>query len=249
MFGIGVLVYAFRNTPNPYIGVRFGYTYLSKEAWRKANTFAGIYCMITGAILLTVTLIFNPSKIVFIALLLISVAVLAIQSYRIAKETYEKEDLKTPLKEAKPVEMVKFKPYLIVQLIPILLYFFSTLMFWNRLPDAVAIHFDASGNPDNYAEKVTGAVIIPLIVMAIIPVLTILTSKEPMLIRFPVYGRGQRAIFTLLTGLQIFIAIVLTLALLYNVGIVAGKWIVRLAMGFIAFLLVWTGWVWRVYRI
>jgi len=178
MLGIGVIVYAFRNTPNPYIGVRIGYTYLSKEAWRKANTFAGIYCMMAGLILLTVALVFNPSRIMFIALLLISVTVLAIQSYRIAKDTYEKEDLKTPVKDTKPVEMAKFKPYLIVQLISIVLYFIAILMFWNRIPDVVATHFDASGNPDNYADRLTGAVIIPLIAMAIIPILTLLTSRE-----------------------------------------------------------------------
>ena len=54
---------------------------------------------------------------------------------------------------------------------------------------------------------------------------------------------------SVLTGVQIFIVTILTLALLYNVGIVLGKWILWLAMGFIVFLLIWTGWVWRVYRI
>jgi uncharacterized membrane protein len=48
MICVGALTYAFRNTPNPYIGVRMGYTYLSKEAWRKANTFAGVYCILMG---------------------------------------------------------------------------------------------------------------------------------------------------------------------------------------------------------
>ena len=99
MILIGVIVYAFRNTPNPYIGVRMGYTYLSKEAWRKANTFAGIYCIIAGSILLAVTLIFNPSREIFLALLLISATILAVRSYGIAKETYEKEDMRTPLKK------------------------------------------------------------------------------------------------------------------------------------------------------
>ena len=248
MILIGVIVYAFRNTPNPYIGVRMGYTYLSKEAWRKANTFAGIYCIIAGSILLAVTLIFNPCRVVFLALLLISATILAVQSYRIAKETYEKEDMRTPLKkEAKPIERIIIKPYLIVQIIPIVFYLTLILLLWGNIPDTVAIHFDASGKPDNYADKFTGAILIPLFTMAIIPALTLLTLREPMLLRFPVYGTRQNVLFTLLTGVQIFIVIVETLTLLYNIGSVPGEWIVWFAIGFVAFLLVWIGWIWHTY--
>ncbi len=249
MFGIGAVVYLLRDTPNPYVGVRFGYTYLSKEAWKRANTFAGIYSMMAGLILLMITVIFNPSRMVFIALLLLSVAILVFQSYRIARETYEREDLKTPVKAIKPVKMVGIRPYLVVQLIPVVLYFFVMLMFWDRLPDTVAIHFSVRGTPDSYADRFSGAVIIPVVVMSVVPALTLLTSREPMLIRFPVYGQGQKAIFTLLTGLQIFTSALVTSALLYNAGIVSGGLTVWLAVGVTVFLLAWIGWMWRIYRI
>ena len=222
MICVGVLTYAFRNTPNPYIGVRMGYTYLSKEAWKKANTFAGIYCILMGFCLLAISVILKPSKPAFLAVLLILLAILVVQSYRIAKETYEREDLRTPANTTRPLEMIGVEPYLIARLIPIALYLILALAFWDKLPDTVAIHFDASGRPDNYADKITGTLLIPLVVMAVIPLLTVLVSREPMLIRFPVYGKGQKALFTLLAGVQFFIVAVMMLALLYNVGMVFG---------------------------
>ncbi len=249
MICVGVLTYAFRNTPNPYIGVRMGYTYLSKEAWRKANTFAGIYCILTGFCLLAISVILKPSIPAFLAVLLILVAILAVQSYRTAKETYEREDLRTPANTTRPLKMIGVKPYLLVQLIPIAFYFILASMFWDRLPDTVAIHFDASGRPDNYADKITGTLVIPLIAMAVIPLLTVLASREPMLIRFPVYGKGQKVLFTLLAGVQIFIVAVMMLALLYNVGMVFGELVVWFTIGFSVLLLIWIGWMWRVYRL
>jgi uncharacterized membrane protein len=250
MIAIGVIVYALRNTPNPYAGVRIGYTYLSKEAWRKANTFAGIYCIIVGLILLAVTLIFNPSRELFLALLLVLTIILTIKSYRIAKETYEREDMRTPLKNStKPIEETIVKPYLIAQIIPIIFYIILIILFWENIPDAVAIHFDVSGKPDNYVDKFTGAVLIPLFVMAIIPVLTLLTIREPMLLRSPIHGIKQRNLFTLLTSVQTFIVLIETLVLLYNIGLVPGKWITWLAIGFIISLLVWISLIWYTHKI
>ena len=246
MICVGVLTYAFRNTPNPYIGVRMGYTYLSKEAWRKANTFAGIYCILMGFCLLAISVILKPSKPAFLAVLLILLAILVVQSYRIAKETYEREDLRTPANTTRPLEMIGVKPYLIAQLIPIAFYLILASMFWDKLPDTVAIHFDASGRPNNYADKITGTLLIPLVAMAVIPLLTVLVSREPMLIRFPVYGKGQKALFTLLAGVQLFIVAVMMLALLYNVGMVFGELVVWFTIGFIVLLLIWIGWMWRV---
>ncbi len=244
MIFVGALTYALRNTPNPYIGVRMGYTYLSKEAWKKANTFAGIYCILMGFGLLTISIIFQPSKLIFLAILLTSVAILAIQSYRIAKETYEREDLKIPANTTRPLEMIDIKPYLLVQLIPVAFYLILALALWDKLPDTVAIHFDASGRPDNYADKITGALIIPLVTMAIIPILTVLSSREPMLIRFPFYG-GQKVLFKLLVGVQFFIVAVMMLVLFYNIGLIFGEVIVWFAMGFIVLLLILIAWLWR----
>ncbi|WP_456459649.1 DUF1648 domain-containing protein [Desulfurobacterium sp.] len=244
---MGVLLYAFRNTPNPYIGIRIGYTYLSKEAWRRANTFAGIYCMVSGFVLLAVSLIFHPSRSVFLAIILILAAVLAVQSYRIAKETYKREGLKTHVSAARLKKMeaksTDVKLYLLVQLIPVVVYLILALALWNKLPDTVAIHFSASGRPNGYASKLSGALAIPLIVMAIVPVITAVSLKEPMLVRYP--KGGQKAIFKVLTGVQFIVATAVTLALLYNAGMISGNSIVLLATCSILLLIVWIARIWR----
>ncbi len=244
---VGILTFAFRNTPNPYVGVRIGYTYLSKEAWRKANTFAGIYCTAMGITLLAFSMLLNPPRTIFLAVLLTLSSILAIQSYRIAKETYEKEDLSSPIKEAKPMETVKVKPYLLAQVVPIAIYLILATTLWDTLPDRVAIHFDLSGKPDSYADKFTGALVLPLVSMTIVPLISALASREPTIVRFPMHS-GQQTIFVLLVGMQLFIVAVMSLVLLYNAGVVFSNLIVWLAMGFITFLLGWTAWIWKVYR-
>ena len=244
---MGVLLYAFRNTPNPYIGIRIGYTYLSEEAWRKANAFAGIYCIVLGLTLLAVSLIFHPSKLIFLAIILILAAVLAVQSYRIAKETYEREDMKTPVSAAR-LEKVEAKPadlklYLLIQLIPVVVYLILALALWNKLPDTVAVHFSASGRPNGYASKLSGVLAIPLIVMVIVPVITAVSLKEPMLVRYP---RGsQKAVFKVLTGVQFIVATAITLIPLYNVGMISGNSIVLLVTCLIVLLIVWIARIWR----
>ncbi|WP_456426976.1 DUF1648 domain-containing protein [Desulfurobacterium sp.] len=244
---MGVLLYAFRNTPNPYIGIRIGYTYLSKEAWRRANTFAGIYCMVSGFVLLAVSLIFHPSRSVFLAIILILAAVLAVQSYRIAKETYKREDLKTHVSAARLKKMeaksADVNLYLLVQIIPVVVYLILALALWNKLPDTVAIHFNASGRPNGYASKFSGALAIPLTVMAIVPVITAVSLKEPMLVRYP--KGSQVAVFKVLTGVQFIVATAVTLALLYNAGMISGNSIVLFVTCFIVLLIVWIAWVWR----
>ena len=245
---IGVLTYAFRNRPNPYIGMRIGYTYLSKEAWRRANSFAGVYCIVLGFALLAVSLIFHPSRLVFLSIILIMATILAVQSYRIAKEAYEMEDLKIPVNSARllkkmEVKPVDVKPYLLIQLIPVVVYLILVLALWNKLPNTVAIHFSASGRPNGYASKLSGVLIIPLIVMAIVPVITAVSLKEPMLIRYP---RGnQKAVFKVLTGVQFIITAAITLTQLYNVGLISGDLIAWLATCLIVSLIIWIAWIWH----
>ncbi len=238
----GILTYALRNRPNPYIGVRFGYTYLSKEAWRKANTFAGICVTILGLSLLIISLTLNIQITVFFAILLIALTVFIVLSYRIAKETYEIEDLKTPAQVTKPLRIEGIKFYLTVQIVPIFLYLILTLILWDKIPSRVAIHFDVTGKPDYYSDKFIGAVVIPIIAMCITPFLTFLSYIEPMITRFPAFGSKS---FVFLTVLQFYIALVTFLALLYNLNFISGK--VITAFGY-AFIAVFFGLIWFVSR-
>ncbi len=235
---VGVITYALRNTPNPYVGVRMGYTYLSKEAWRKANTFAGIYCVAVGFALLALSVIFQPPNLVFLSILLTSVAILAVLSYRIAKETYEMEDLKAPIKSAKPLEKIDVKPYLLVQLISVILYLILVSTLWDEIPSKFAVHFNVSGKPDCYADKVVGAVILPLLTMSIVPAVTVLSSKEPF------STKGRKPSFEFLVGLQLFIVMAMVFVLLYNVGWVCGELIMWSVTVSVVFLIIWVAWLW-----
>ncbi|MFA4700879.1 SdpI family protein [Pyrococcus kukulkanii] len=93
MLIIGVLTLAVRNNQNPLIGVRFSYTYLSKEAWRRANTIAGILSVILGVVVLIQSYI-GASKSVVFSTFAIGMFLIAISTYSIARKAYEVETMK-----------------------------------------------------------------------------------------------------------------------------------------------------------
>lgn len=245
---VGILTYMFRNTPNPYIGVRLGYTYFSKEAWNRANTFAALYCVLLGVVLLFLAFMQLPDN-VFILLMLVGIAPMVIVTYRIAKETYEREDLKMPINGEPKLVRLNVKGYLFIQLVMIVIYLLIVEVLWNELPGVVATHFDVYGNPDSFMNKFSGAIIAPVAGLAIVPIITALISKEPMLIRFPVYGKGQRLLLTFLTLLQAFIFTIMVAVLLYNVKVISFGTFPLLVFGFVVFLFGWVYWMWKRYSI
>ncbi|ASJ16317.1 hypothetical protein A3L04_04135 [Thermococcus chitonophagus] len=93
MLIIGILTLAVRNTQNPFIGVRFSYTYLSKEAWRRANTMAGTLSVILGAIVL-IQAYLGTSKGIVLSTLAVGMFLLAVSTYSVAKKAYEIETMK-----------------------------------------------------------------------------------------------------------------------------------------------------------
>lgn len=231
MIFLGLATLAVRNKPNPFVGVRFGYTYLSKEAWRKANTFAGLYCLILGFCFLAISLSVEISFQMFLAIYLVSIAPMAYFSYKIAKETYEKEDLSTPIEEVKPMHVSGLRRVLVLEVIPIILYAIAVAILWSRIPESVAIHFSISGKPDIYASKPIGVLLIPLTAMLLIVALTILARREPLMLRIPTAPN-------FLIILQMFLAIVFFIVLLYNVGLISGDSAVSVSViGTIAILI------------
>ncbi|RLI74925.1 hypothetical protein DRP05_15555 [Archaeoglobales archaeon] len=94
-----------------------------------------------------------------------------------------------------------------------------------------------------------GTIILPVVGMCIIPFITALISKEPMLIRFPVYGKGQRLLLTFLTLLQAFIFTIVVAVLLYNVKVINFGTFPLLVFGFVVFLFGWVYWMWKRYSI
>ena len=53
------------------------------------------------------------------------------------------------------------------------------LILWNRLPEEMPIHFNASGEPDNYASKTFAVVFIPLILWVMHLAMGFVTLADP----------------------------------------------------------------------
>jgi len=231
MLVIGALTLAVRDRLNPFVGVRFGYTYLSKEAWRRANTFAGIYCIVLGLCFLAVSLTVELPFEEFMIAYLLSIVPMVYLSYRIAKESYEKEDLTSPLNEVKPMVVPSLGRIVVLQAIPMILYLIAVAILWSRIPETVAIHFGINGKPDTYASKPIGVLLISLAFMLLIISLTILSRSEPLLLRFSTAPN-------FLIVLQAFLAIVFFIVLLYNMGLISGDSVVLVSIfGTIAILI------------
>jgi uncharacterized membrane protein len=63
----------------------------------------------------------------------------------------------------------------IVCLLPIV----AGLLLWDKLPEQLAIHFNAAGEPDNFAPKAVAVVGMPFIIAAIHLVCLFVTAQDP----------------------------------------------------------------------
>jgi len=55
----------------------------------------------------------------------------------------------------------------------------ASVAVWSRLPAEVAIHFSASGTPDNYVSKPVGVVLMPALMLATLIVLNLAFRYDP----------------------------------------------------------------------
>jgi len=112
-----LLTYLCRDEPGYVIGFRIGYTYLSKEAWRRANAFGGIALVILGVAVIAISIFL--SIIWLMAVLFLGMAVVFVVVYLLAKKTYESE---APGKPERVIEPPDIRKYLYAQIIMIMLY-------------------------------------------------------------------------------------------------------------------------------
>ena len=107
---------------------------------------------------------------------------------------------------------------------------------WPRLPAEVAIHFSASGTPDNYVPKAVGVVLLPAIMLVTLAVLRIALQADP-----PAHPQTGPVVVLATTG---FLGVVHLLVLGWNAGYaVPPDGLLALSLGFAALL---TGYVvWR----
>jgi uncharacterized membrane protein len=234
LLAAGLLTFAFRDKRNYLIGFRIGYTYMSDRAWREANTFAGLFMIVFSILLLELALA-GVGILVFTLVMLAGVIVLVVAGFRIAKRAYEEEELSMEAPE-KPTEKIEInvKPYLMAQILGLVAYFVLVVFIWDKLPESVAIHFNASGEPDSFASKVVGVLLFPLVTYPPFLVMTYLL-KEPAfapLLRFSRRGWGAFAEF--LTVMVLGLILIDSLVLLYNAGYIPSSWIGYSVWAFLA---------------
>jgi uncharacterized membrane protein len=241
----GLLTFAFRNKRNYFIGFRVGYTYMSDKAWRETNTFAGLFVMVFSVLLLGLALA-GVGILIFIILMLAGILLLTVAGFRIAKKAYEEEELSVEAPE-KPSEKIEInvKPYLTAQLLGLVAYFVLMVLLWNRLPERVAIHFNASGEPDSFASKTVGAVIFPLAVQPLFIGMTYLLREPGFAPQLKFSRRGWKAFAELMTVMALGLILLDALLLLYNAGYAPSDWI---GYSVWAFLAVTFGMIFRLLR-
>ncbi len=74
---------------------------------------------------------------------------------------------------------MKNKIMIFLTAIVILIPMFVGLILWNKLPDSVAIHFDANGNADNWCYKGWAILGIPLFILAVQFLCLFITTHDP----------------------------------------------------------------------
>ena len=233
----GLLTLAFRNRPNSLIGVRIGYTYMSEEAWRKANTAGGLFFVGFSVFLVTMALMRASIEVFLIALIVGVLAGVGI-STAVAKRTYELEELSTeaPEKPAGERIEVNLKPYLALQLAFLGLYLLLVVINWNSLPEPMAVHFDASGNPNGFMSRAWGAVGVPVIVWAMFFGLTLLGRDPGFFARMNRFSpTGWRAWAEFNTLMSLGLIVVSSMTILYNVRAIPGEWVGYSVWMFLAF--------------
>lgn len=230
----GIITLAFRNRRQYFIGFRVGYTYMSDKAWRKANTFAGLYMVFFSLFLLLLALVGVPVN-QFVLVMIAGIIFLIFAGTLVARRAYEEEDISTEAPE-KPGEWleVDVTPYITAQLSALALYLLLVAFLWDKLPEKVAIHFDWSGKPDNFASKTVGVLLFPLIVQPLFIGMTYLL-KEPAFAPLLKFSRvGWRRTAEFFTIMAVGIVVIDTVGLLYNAGFVSSDWISYSVWGLLA---------------
>ncbi len=237
----GILTLAFRNRRNYFIGFRVGYTYHSDRAWKKTNTFAGVFS-IAYSLLLLLLVFTGVSLQVFVFIAVAFVITEVFLGTWIAKREYELEELSREAPEKPTGERIEanVKPYLLVQLAFLGLYLPFVALGWNSLPEPMAVHFDASGNPNGFMSRAWGAVGVPVMVWAMFFGLTLLGRDPGFFARrrgFSPTGWRAWAEFNTLSNLGLIA--MSFIVVLYNLGRVSVKWVNYSVWGFL--LLVFLG--------
>jgi len=157
LIGVGLIIYFIANRipPNPFLGFRIGYAYVSRRVWVKLNRISGIVVALIGVLVLVESLFFG--KVLALLLMPAQLVVATVILVECAERLAEKELINIPggrETEIKPIQ--PFKPNILHIIIPLVMLGVLvgyTITLYPQLPDKVAVHFDINGRPDRYGSK------------------------------------------------------------------------------------------------
>jgi len=226
LLGAGLITLAFRNRRNRMIGFRVGYTWHSDRVWRKVNTFSGLYSVAYSLLLLALALHGFPLAMFTITMLAFVLSEVVIGTW-MAKREYELEELSEEAPEKPPategeVKGTDMKPYLLAQLGLLGFYLLLVALSWDRLPERVAVHFSASGQPNGYMDRFSGLIVFPVLGWLIPFSLTFLAKDPGFFVRLSA-GVTRRGWFEFNTIMSAGLVMVFLAVLLYNVGAVSAS--------------------------
>ncbi len=210
VIGLATYFLAPRVGPNPFFGVRVGYSYASREVWDKSNRFGGAVIAAIGLLLpilaglMTILGMDEASGMaglsgVMMVLLLGSVGVMFVYTRNLARGV--------PMTHA--IAPVKFRWwYILPQMITFLLVVALLAYFYPQLPQGrMATHFGLDDQPNGWMTRATFAETIiglGVFILAMNVAIVLIATREPMI----AFGRmGTRWQITPTNGL-IFMSIV-----------------------------------------
>ncbi len=158
--GTALIYIGMRVSPTPFLGAKIGYAYVSRKLWREANIVSGTCMLIIACIALLLHYLAGVDAITTVFISVLGIVATLFGSVEYLSRRAEKELLAIPAESTKPEEHApRFDriqlalPVGMISAILIAIYAVTLVYAFPHLPENVAIHFDASGNPDSYIPR------------------------------------------------------------------------------------------------
>jgi uncharacterized membrane protein len=104
----------------------------------------------------------------------------------------------------------------------------NSLWLWDRLPGEIPVHFGIDFQPDGYASRTVGVLIIPGVILGLSVLLSLLTVVEP---RRKNLKSSEKAVGNIWIGLVVAFAIMHSGTLFTAAGVFDGLWMVPFSLG------------------
>ncbi len=141
--------------PNPYFGLKIGYTLSSKEVWVKANKKVGYLMILHGLILIPFSVIADDNVLLFLLPFLVPLITISIYGIWYSARLLETSEKLGPYSTV-PIKPIKLSlPWKISPLLLVLITVAFICVTYPSLPNVVAVHFDSSGNPNGWSSRET----------------------------------------------------------------------------------------------